>query len=1088
MENIKKGMYVRCPVDLEYPKDPRRFAMGQVNSVDEIFEKTKVRFWDIDDIIHYYPNIINPNEYDINEIHRVKIIPNSIIQYEGYQGLIKSLSHMDEDDYYVYYVELYDGNKRFIEKVPEYKIKAQFTQADVDPLTQLESYEFQNPKWYYMRRIVSKLMNVVNNSSYGFEYLVGSRVHLLPHQVETVVRALSAKKCRFMLADEVGLGKTIEACAILKGLKNQVEELNSLLIIPSSLAKQWKNELHYKFNINIDIWDPTTPIGTDVIIPMELLELAESKGIFEYDWDICIVDETHNLLKNKINYDIVEKISEQIEHILLLSATPVLERKTEYLNLLKLLKPDIYGKMNLNEFKIMVDKQSQIQERVYPLLEDLDDYIEDELYEDFLDDLEEIQEILNDKAFTKLVSKIDIDSEDYGLNSVKMCLAYLGEYYQMEKHVIRHRRQILKENMAKRTLEYITYDMSGADTLFYEENVYDGLKDLIRRYIQLYRENADKELIKNLLSAMFSSPWALLEVFDGIISENKLKDLIDDMKSLSALAVKWREAVVKEFNNYEELYDYPERIKGRLMFVLDYLLEQLDDTKIVVFSQYTSTLLAFEKLVKLSFGDASYTTFHKELDSDILNHNADRFQNDPSCRFILCDELGGEGRNFQIADQIVHIDLPWSANTLEQRIGRLDRLGRDVDKDVLSVVIYSQNTIEEELFKIWDKGLNVFNNSLSGLEIILGDLNDLILDSLYNDLDYGLSDAIENIIEKTQEMKNYIKREEYFDIASQLNRDTEDMLYKLIEGFSENNGEVLYKSMMSWAYMTGLHSTSAGTDIVSFSPQKFSLKSAQNTLLIPPKWDGYSSYFKSRKTYNLRGTFNRDLAIRREDLLFFAPGDAVFDSIVNNAMSCDLGKCCAFTYKGDFNFKGFVFTWSVHPNMNYLLDMNESTIHLSKFRGYLPLEQIVSIIPADDESSNVDSYKYRILKLLDEYYNERKVTHLGKRGLNSSNTSNIKMFKAKFPPQKWHDLISDAVLESFEDIKDIVKYNTNIKGAKKELERILYANKVSQMYFNKSSGEYENFKQIYKAIYKGLNNPQVILDSVAFIWVVDSND
>ena len=254
----------------------------------------------------------------------------------------------------------------------------------------------------------------------------------------------------------------------------------------------------------------------------------------------------------------------------------------------------------------------------------------------------------------------------------------------------------------------------------------------------------------------------------------------------------------------------------------------------------------------MSFGDASYTTFHKELDSDILNHNADRFQNDPSCRFILCDELGGEGRNFQIADQIVHIDLPWSANTLEQRIGRLDRLGRDVDKDVLSVVIYSQNTIEEELFKIWDKGLNVFNNSLSGLEIILGDLNDLILDSLYNDLDYGLSDAIENIIEKTQEMKNYIKREEYFDIASQLNRDTEDMLYKLIEGFSENNGEVLYKSMMSWAYMTGLHSTSAGTDIVSFSPQKFSLKSAQNTLLIPPKWDGYSSYFKSRKTYNLR--------------------------------------------------------------------------------------------------------------------------------------------------------------------------------------------------------------------------------------------
>lgn len=1083
---MKVGMYVRCPVDLEYPKDPRRFAMGQIKTVDEVFEKVHVKFWDFNDIIHYYNNIVNPNDYYLKEIHRVKIMPYSVIEYNGYQGSVKSFSHKDENDYYVYYIEILDGNERLIYKVPEYKLKAQFTQADVQPLTQMKTYEFQNPRWYFMRRIVSKLVNVVNNSSYGFEYLVGSRVHLLQHQVETVVRALSAKKCRFMLADEVGLGKTIEACAILKGLMIQTEEFNSLLLIPQSLAMQWKNELHYKFNIDIDIWSPSKPISTNVIIPVELLETAESKGIFDYEWDILIVDETHNLLKNNKNYSIVEKISKEIEHVLLLSATPVLERKTEYLELLKLLKPDIYGKITLDEFKVIVDKQSQIQERVYPLLEDLDNYIEEELYEDYyIEDLKDIQEILNDKFFNKLVDEIDITSEDKGLKSVSMCLAYLGEYYQMEKHVIRHRRQILKHDMAKRTLLSEPYDMSGADTLYYEETVYEQLKTLISKYIKIYNGKADKRIIKNLLSAMFSSPWALIEELDNIISEGNVKELNDDLKNIKLLSLKWKEGAIKEFNNWEELYDDPDKIKGRLLFILDHLLQQLDDTKIVVFSQYTSTIRQFEKLVKLSFGDSAYTVFHQELAGDLLNENADRFQNDPACRFILCDELGGEGRNFQIADQIVHIDLPWSANILEQRIGRLDRLGRDIDKDVLSVVFYAQNTIEEDLFKIWDKGLSVFNNSLSGLEIILGDLNDLILDSLYNDLDYGLSDAIDNIIEKTQEMKNYIKREEYFDIASQLNRNTEDMLYKLIESFSENNGEILNESMMSWAHMTGLHSASISEDIVSFSSERFSIRAAQNTLFVPPKWKKYDSYFKTRKTDDIRGTFNRDLAIKREDLLFFAPGDVVFDSIVDNAMTCELGKCCAFSCIGDFNFNGFIFTWKVNPNINYLLDLNENIINLSKFRGYLPLDQKISVVPLDEKSSNVDMYKYKVVNLIDEYNKNNKAVHLGERG---SNTPKILKFKEIYPAAKWNDLVNDAYKKSLEEVKVTIKSDANFKGAKKELDKILYANKVSQMYFNNSADEYENFSKIHEAILKGLCESKVVLDSAAFIQVVDVNE
>ena len=108
-----------------------------------------------------------------------------------------------------------------------------------------------------------------------------------------------------------------------------------------------------------------------------------------------------------------------------------------------------------------------------------------------------------------------------------------------------------------------------------------------------------------------------------------------------------------------------------------------------------------------------------------LEDSVYEFQNNEKCRVILCDATGGEGRNFQNADWVLHLDLPWTANAIEQRIGRLDRLGRDRNHlQVHPVVFYAIKTIEAQLFEIWDKGLDLFRKSLSGLEIITAELND----------------------------------------------------------------------------------------------------------------------------------------------------------------------------------------------------------------------------------------------------------------------------------------------------------------------------------------------------------------------------
>lgn len=93
----------------------------------------------------------------------------------------------------------------------------------------------------------------MNNATYGFRVLAGCRAFLLPHQISTVARCFETMPVRYMLADEVGLGKTVEACSILKILANEKKDLGVLIIVPGALASQWKNELHYKYSLDASV-------------------------------------------------------------------------------------------------------------------------------------------------------------------------------------------------------------------------------------------------------------------------------------------------------------------------------------------------------------------------------------------------------------------------------------------------------------------------------------------------------------------------------------------------------------------------------------------------------------------------------------------------------------------------------------------------------------------------------------------------------------------------------------------------------------------------------------------------------------------
>lgn len=1098
MTNLKVGMYVRCPIDQEFPNEPRRFALGQIDNINKTYNEVTVKFFG-DQAIQTAYEIERKKNYFAEEVIRSEIQPNTEALIGKKSAMIICSLPETKGDYYQYFVSMAQNGEQTVELISEQDISAPFSAQNVSPLTQFQNYEFHNPVWYQHRQIVLNSLQSLRNATFGFETLIGSRVFLLPHQVDTIIRVISEKTCRFMLADEVGLGKTIEAAVIKKGLQKRMGNLKVLILAPESLIYQWRNELSYKFWEDVPVWEDESTIYTDqLIFPIEKANTIIGKKVLKKKWDLSIIDETHRLLKSPDLYNTILEFSNRVQHLLLLTATPIQSRRTEYLKLLALLEPAKYSVMNELEFEVLLEKQSYLTGKIHALVRDLEDYYRDELAEDYLDDLEEMAEKLNDVILDDLIEQIDIDSEDEGYNAVQLAIAYIAEHYQIERKIIRHRRKELEDRLEARVLETIPYNMSGSDKGFYEHETYEALLEYLE-YMTEKQSDADSygEYIRLCLSAIFSSPFALSSILEKrakilkgsmLTIENDIDELIKSTPilldeepyiiSLQKVNQQWRDAVEFEFNRLEELYDDPDLINGRLMMVVDYISESMAN-KFVVFTSWTETLHPLKDVLVKKFGNDSVRSFYKGLDDVTLQQNVDDFQSNPDVRIMICDELGGEGRNFQMADEVIHIDLPWSPSQLEQRIGRLDRIGRL--KEVVSVVPYSIDTLEEDLFKLWNSGLNIFQESLSGLEIALGDIRENIQDALIQNLRFGMLSVLEKMQSSLQEMRKRVEQERYFDMARQLDKNVQEHLVTLIENFDGDNGKKLGETMMAWSTLTGLRGrTGEGGYATIFVPQNVSIKSMKNTLFIPPNMK--EAHRRAKRAGEVRGTFNREYAISREDLVFYAPGDPFFDAIVNNASQSELGRSCAFVKNNaEVDWKGFIFTWSVQLNPTPLFEQSEYLENLMLAQGYLPLEPIVHAIGYSEE----DTVPEEIIK--DEVRNAyaKGLVHLGKRS-----GGKINQFREQFPKEEWIIQTNRAYKESLQNVQKQAKQLINTDRAKMDFQRKIHGLLASNLYYKRTGEqnqvEVKRLEIISDAILRGLENPTISLESIAFAWLMKS--
>ena len=212
--DLKTNVYVRCPIlDREYIFDPRDFIVGRIVSIDEYAEQLTVRFFDPFGYRAYYDDIPKEHPYAISMVNRCELLKGTKIKHKGKAGKIICVESKDDDEYR-YFVQ--DDDTKEVLVCKESEIEAPFTEGRVSPTVQLSKYEFQNPSWYLGRSVVNRVNKILDNSILGFKELAGCKIYLMPHQLNTIMRCNQEKHCRYMLADEVGMGKTIEASAVLK--------------------------------------------------------------------------------------------------------------------------------------------------------------------------------------------------------------------------------------------------------------------------------------------------------------------------------------------------------------------------------------------------------------------------------------------------------------------------------------------------------------------------------------------------------------------------------------------------------------------------------------------------------------------------------------------------------------------------------------------------------------------------------------------------------------------------------------------------------------------------------------------------------
>lgn len=452
----------------------------------------------------------------------------------------------------------------------------------------------------------------------------------LAHQIRTAERVLRDLHGRAILADEVGLGKTIEAGLIIKEYQLRGLAKKILILVPASLVLQWTRELQEKFRIqataqkNVYSWQEY-----DVIIAS--LDTAKREPhqtqILNQEWDLLVVDEAHKLKnKNTKNWKMVNQIANK--YLLLLTATPMQNQLQELHTLITLLKPGQLG--NRQEFSA-----KHVQSKREPKSTDV------------------LQESLFDV-------------------------------------MIRNRKSEGSTALPKRHVQVVPLELNTA-----ERELYESVQDFLKTEYHSRKQKRQTVLpLLTLQREICSSPYAALISLEKMLKKSKSPESIHIIQNLMHKAEQ-----ITHYTKVEKVLEMMQQINHKCIIFTEYRATQ--EFLLYMLKKRGITAVPFRGGFKKSKKDWMQDLFERKM------------------QVLVATESGGEGINLQFCNQMINFDLPWNPMRLEQRIGRIHRLGQTQECYIYNLA--TSNTIEEHIVRLLHEKIRMFELVIGELDMILTD-------------------------------------------------------------------------------------------------------------------------------------------------------------------------------------------------------------------------------------------------------------------------------------------------------------------------------------------------------------------------------
>ena len=796
--------------------------------------------------------------------------------------------------------------------------------------------------------------------------LMGGRTSLIPHQLYIAHEAANRSAPRIMLADEVGLGKTIEAGLILhhrliNGLSKRV-----LIIVPESLLHQWLVEMLRRFNLRFSVFDEARCVDEPDLDGLDDPEYTEDKDhnpftteqlilcsqnffsnypkrqqqALDAGWDMVVVDEAHHLEWSEAiaspEYQFIEHLSLQTPGLILLTATPEQLGKESHFARLRLLDPDRFY-----NFAAFVE-----EERLFEPVAHAAKLL---LAEETLstEDQASLTSLLKDDNVSGLLS--NLNEPEKSAPARASLINILLDHHGTGRILFRNSRQTVQGFPDR---ERFGYALTGTP------NEADLQQD--PRYAWL---------VEKLIHAKNSN--------DGT------------------------------------------SLKGQ---------------KALLICKHAQTAIDLEQTLKNRAGIAS-AVFHEGMSIIERDRAAAYFADEESsARLLICSEIGSEGRNFQFVHHLILWDLPTNPDLLQQRIGRLDRIGQ---KHVIQIhVPFIENSLQQRLYQWYDQGLNAFRSNNSAAQAVA--------DALHTELENALNhaDNFSALIEKTQKLSKEIEaqlhngRDQLLELNS-CRKESSDELIDQINRY-EHEGAL-------WPYMDTLFE-SYGVDTEFHSAECFIIKPSDHLRV---------SHFPNLSEDGMTITINRHIALAREEIQFLTWEHPLVTSAMDLVLSSETGNAAISVVKheqlkaGQFLIECLFIVECSAP----------AELQIGRFLPHTPVRVLINQIQKD----LTDEFEHEDLLDIGKHFDKQQIIGF----LNSQR-------------QPISKLIEVAEVRAKADMQVLVDEATQnmLAALSAEIKRLARLQKVNPTI---KTEEIEHLKDMTMLAHENIQAAQLRLDAVRFL-------